>query len=80
MDFMEICNMAVTAFGKRLAELRKVAEMSQPAFAKASGVPLPTIRDLEQGRREPTWSTLLALADGLGVSLDEFREKPKKRR
>jgi transcriptional regulator with XRE-family HTH domain len=46
--------------------------MSQSALEEASGVPAPTIRGFEQGRREPTFATLTKLARGLGVSLSAF--------
>jgi transcriptional regulator with XRE-family HTH domain len=59
-------------FGKRLRELRNEAGLSQPALAEAAGVGLSTLRDFEQGRREPTLGTLVKLAAGLGVSLAAF--------
>jgi transcriptional regulator with XRE-family HTH domain len=46
-------------------------------LANKSGVPVGTIRYFEYGRREPTYETLVKLAEGLGVSLSAF-DPPKK--
>jgi len=61
------------SFAKRLQELRRRAGLSQAGLATAAGGSRANVRDLEQGRRQPAWRTLLALADALGVALDEFR-------
>lgn len=71
-------DMANTRFGKRLAELRQVAGLSQPELAEKSGISVGGIRGIEQGRRDPTWETVLALAEALGVSVAEFQEKKPK--
>jgi transcriptional regulator with XRE-family HTH domain len=34
------------------------------------------VSDLEQGRRKPTWESVLSLAGALGVSTDEFAKEP----
>jgi transcriptional regulator with XRE-family HTH domain len=59
-------------FGQKLKELRQQKGMTQAAFAKASDVPLGTIRDYEQDKREPLLSNAQKLAHALGVSLDVF--------
>ena len=58
------------AFGKRLAELREAAGLTQAALAERGGIPLGTIREIEQGRREPLFSNMQKLAAALNVSLD----------
>lgn len=60
--------------GERLKELRQKANMSQPLMAEASGLPLGSIRQYEQGRRDPLWQVLFKLADALGVSVEVFRD------
>lgn len=51
---------------------------SVPALSRLSGVPIRTIEDLER-RGDGRVSTLIKLADALGVSLDELcREKAAK--
>ena len=59
-------------FAERLKALRHQASLSQPVLAQRSGVAVSTIRQFEYGRREPTYGTLLKLAQGLGVSLAVF--------
>jgi transcriptional regulator with XRE-family HTH domain len=68
--------------GGRIKRLRKAAGMSQPQLADASGVPVGTLREWEQDRRLPSWEGAVALADGLGISLDELagREPPAKKK
>jgi len=46
--------------------------MTQDDLANRSGIPVITIRQWEYRRREPSLSTLLKLARGLGVSLAAF--------
>ena len=58
------------AFGRRLAELREAAGLTQATLAEKGGIPLGTIRELEQGRREPLFSNMQKLAAALSVSLD----------
>ncbi len=59
-------------FALRLKELRRQAGLSQPQLAERSGVSVGTIRQFEQGRREPTYATLVKLVEGLAVSLAAF--------
>lgn len=59
-------------FREKLKALRERAGMSQPGLAAAAGVPVGTIRTLEQGRRLPNWQTLLRLAAALGAKLGDF--------
>ena len=58
------------AFGQRLAELREAAGLTQAALADKGSIPLGTIREIEQGRREPLFSNMQKLAAALNVSLD----------
>jgi len=59
-------------FAVRLKELRASANLSQNGLARQSGLSVDAIRQLEYGRREPSFDTLLKLAAGLGVSLSAF--------
>lgn len=60
------------SFGEVLKAARERAGLSQPGLAAKSGVPVGTIRDYEQGRRDPLLSTAVKLAAALGVSMDEL--------
>ena len=61
-------------FAEKLQALRERAGLSQAELAKASAVPVWTLRGYEQGRREPLWAVLFKLADALGVPVEEFRD------
>ena len=50
--------------------------MTQPELAEKSGLTKAGIANLEQGRREPSWSTVVALCEALGVKCDVFLEEP----
>jgi transcriptional regulator with XRE-family HTH domain len=61
-------------FAKRLQGLRERAGLSQSQLARASGIPVWTLRGYEQGRREPQWDSLIRLATGLGVACEAFAD------
>ena len=54
---------------KFVRDLRHRAGLSQRALAAASGVPQPTIAEIERGRREPSLSLLSRLAEATGQVL-----------
>jgi transcriptional regulator with XRE-family HTH domain len=60
-------------FARRLKALREAAGMTQNQLAERSGLHLGAVFKLEQGRREPSWATVQALCDALGVSCEEFK-------
>jgi transcriptional regulator with XRE-family HTH domain len=66
-------------FGKRLKELREQAGLTQPQLAERANLSKAGIADLEQGRREPSWSTVQALCAALGVSCEAFNQEPADR-
>jgi transcriptional regulator with XRE-family HTH domain len=59
-------------FAERLRELREKAGLTQTQLAEASGLPLGSIRNYEQGQREPYWAVVFKLAAALGASADAF--------
>ncbi|MCE9564419.1 MAG: helix-turn-helix domain-containing protein [Planctomycetes bacterium] len=59
-------------FGERLKRLREAAGVSQYALAKTSGVTAQAISKIEQGDRDPSWSTVVKLAHALGISVADF--------
>jgi DNA-binding XRE family transcriptional regulator len=61
-------------FAEKLQELRIKAGMTQAALAEVSGLPIWTIRNYEQGRREPNWKAALALAKAVGVAVEAFSD------
>jgi transcriptional regulator with XRE-family HTH domain len=67
------------SFGQKLKELRLQAGLTQTQLADFSDVPLGTIRDYEQGKRDPLFSTAHKLARALKQSLDVFAPQPRPR-
>ena len=59
-------------FGKRIAELRKKANLSQEKFAFKCDVDRTYIGTLERGEKSPTLNTIEKIARALGISKSEF--------
>jgi len=68
--------MGVERFAGRLKELRAAAGLTQGRLAEQAGLTKDGVAQLEQGRREPTWATVLVLAQALGVSCEAFTHEP----
>jgi transcriptional regulator with XRE-family HTH domain len=65
-----------TGFGLRLRELRAAAGLTQKEIAERASISRDTVAQLEQGRYDPNWTTVLALAAALGVGVESFQTKP----
>ena len=63
-------------FSARLKELREQAGWSQKELAEKSGLNQRTISHWEQGLRDPAWTSVLALARALNVSVLAFTKPP----
>ena len=63
-------SMDTKALGLRVKAAREGAGLNQARLAEAVGVTDETISRLERGAFEPALSTLAAVADELGLSLD----------
>jgi DNA-binding XRE family transcriptional regulator len=66
-------------FAGRLRELREGAGLTRQDLADRSGLAVNGIRDLEQGRRKPTWESVLALCQALAVEPTAFMTPPANR-
>lgn len=55
-----------------LAAWRRAAGLTQGALAERAGLRLSTICDIERGKIDPRLSTLRALADALGIGIDDI--------
>lgn len=64
-------------FAENLKKLRNAAGLTQQELADKAGMKLGGVRDLEQGRWGPTWSTVLTLARALGVDCTAFTKEPE---
>jgi transcriptional regulator with XRE-family HTH domain len=58
----------------KVKELREGAGLSQEEFSESARMHRTSIGYFEQARREPNLSTMLILADTLGVTLDKLVE------
>lgn len=67
-------------FAGRLKKLRVQAGLTQAKLAEMAGLHAFGVAKLEQGERKPLWETVQALADALGVAVDDFRDRPAKKR
>ena len=59
----------IHTMGERIASLRRHSGLSQSALAHTLGLSTSTIAMYEQGRRQPSISIIIALADALGVTI-----------
>lgn len=64
----------VESFGARLQSLRKERRLSQEQLAEDSGLHRTYISSLERGGRNPTLTTLKALAVALNIKVSELVE------
>ncbi|HWO83921.1 MAG TPA: helix-turn-helix transcriptional regulator [Solirubrobacterales bacterium] len=63
---------AHAALGDAIRQLRTEAEMSQEQLAEAAGTDLTQVGGIERGVRNPSYTTLLRLADALGTKVGEL--------
>ena len=61
-------------FAEKLRELREAAGISREELALTSGLKRGTIRDYEQGKREPSLRSAVKLAGALGADCRVFAE------
>ncbi|MCI0638476.1 MAG: helix-turn-helix transcriptional regulator [Gemmataceae bacterium] len=54
--------------------------MTQGELGDKAGIHKLTIARFEQGKTEPSWSTVQALAKALGVDCAAFEQKPASRK
>lgn len=62
-------------FAFNLHRLRLAAHMTGQELAESVGRSRQCLSYLEQGKREPPWSLVCALADSLSVPIEEFRRE-----
>ena len=59
-------------FGRILQEERKARNISQEKLAKLAGLDRTFISLIENGKRSPTFSTILKICSGLGIDPSEL--------
>jgi transcriptional regulator with XRE-family HTH domain len=66
----------VSTLGRRLKQYRELANLSQNQLAQRSGVPRPTISNVESGDQEGlTLENARKLARALGITIDALAGK-----
>lgn len=65
-------------FSEKLQAARTAAGLSQPGLAERSGINVSSIRNLEQGRRQPSWEMVQRLVGALGVPYESLAEDAAK--
>ena len=71
--------MSADWFAGRLRELREAAGLTQQQLAERAGLTREGVAQLETGRREPAWRTVVALCQALGTEPGEFLKPPAER-
>jgi transcriptional regulator with XRE-family HTH domain len=61
-------------FKDKLRKLRQTAGVTQDELAGRAGLPVGTVRNYEQGIRNPPWVNVVRLASALGLSCEAFTE------
>jgi XRE family transcriptional regulator, regulator of sulfur utilization len=62
----------VAALGRAVQAFRSDKGISQIQLSEKTGLMQSWISNVEHGRRNPSWSNILRLAEGLGVSVAEL--------
>ncbi|HEV2947330.1 MAG TPA: helix-turn-helix transcriptional regulator [Gemmataceae bacterium] len=63
---------------RRVKKLREAAGLSQQALAVKAGLSVSVVSQVEQGKKaDPRMSTVLAIAEALGVTCDSLTGKRK---
>jgi transcriptional regulator with XRE-family HTH domain len=60
------------ALGRAVQAIRAEHGISQMQLSNSTGLMQSWISHIEHGRRNPTWSNIVRLATGLGVSVAEL--------
>jgi len=60
------------ALGRAVRLIREERGISQVQLSEATGLMQSWISHVERGRRNPSWSNVVRLAEGLGVRVSEL--------
>lgn len=59
--------------GEKVKKWRKIKKMTQDELSKKANIPYPTLVKIESGAvNNPSIETMMKIANGLGVTLDEL--------
>lgn len=62
--------------GHKIKELRLQRDLSQERFGEIFGMTAQRIHSIEAGEKFPRLTTLVKIADGLGISVFEILDEP----
>lgn len=65
-------NPVLVELGKKIKSLRTARKISQEELALASGLDYSYVGRIERGENNPTFLTLLAMANTLNISIKEI--------
>lgn len=57
--------------GDRIRDLRSRANLTQEVFAEMTGIDRRTLQRIEAGTSDPPYSSLLLIADALGLTVED---------
>jgi XRE family transcriptional regulator, regulator of sulfur utilization len=63
------------ALGAAVRALRSERELTQQTVAEAAGITVAHLSKLERGKTNPTWGTVTAIAEALGVTTVEVARR-----
>jgi transcriptional regulator with XRE-family HTH domain len=71
----------MASFAEILRRLRKQAGLTQEGLARSAALSVGTIRDYEQGKKEPSLRSAFKLAGALGVGIEAFQpDEPRRKK
>lgn len=68
------------ALGAAIKALREKKEMKQQTLAEAAGIGVAHLSKIERGRGNPTWSTVVSIAEALDLPVVEVARRFEKLR
>jgi transcriptional regulator with XRE-family HTH domain len=75
---MKVPNRSLRRLGETISYERRIRSLSQWQLAARAGLSEDGLKGVEQGRRrDPRISTVLKIADALGMSIDELLAEPE---
>jgi XRE family transcriptional regulator, regulator of sulfur utilization len=61
--------------GPAIRRLREAQGLTQEDFAQRAGLTMSTVNATERSRTNPTWTTVLIFAEGLGLTVAELAKE-----
>lgn len=75
MDQRDLYNSSKQRLGLRISRLREAKDLSQRQLALVLELDRVTLNKIESGTANPTFETLVRIANGLGVEVEELFER-----